>query len=104
MYAVVRRYEGTDTSRHDEMFREVGEGFLPTLAESPGFIGYYFVDAGDGVAASIGIFETQQAAEDSTRAAADYIRGQNMQDILPNPPEVFAGEVRAHKVRAGALA
>jgi hypothetical protein len=52
MYAVVRRYEGTDTSRHDEMFREVGEGFLPTLAESPGFIGYYFVDAGDGVAAS----------------------------------------------------
>jgi hypothetical protein len=101
MYAVVRRYEGTDMNRQDEMFREVGEGFLPNLSETPGFVGYFFVDAGDGVAASIGIFETREAAENSTRAAADYIREQNMQDILPNPPQVTAGEVRVHKMRTG---
>ena len=104
MFAVVRRYEGMDMNRQDEMFREVGEGFLPNLAETPGFVGYFFVDAGDGVSASIGIFETREAAEDSTRAAADYIREQNMQDILPNPPQVTAGEVRVHKMRAGVAA
>jgi hypothetical protein len=80
MSAVVRRYEGTDMNRRA------------------------FVDAGDGVTASIGIFETREAAEDSTRAAADYIREQNMQDILPNPPQVTAGEVRVHKMRAGVAA
>jgi hypothetical protein len=32
MFAVVRRYEGTDMNRQDELFREVGEGFLPNLA------------------------------------------------------------------------
>jgi hypothetical protein len=104
MYAVVRRYEGTDMNRQDEMFREVGQGFLPNLAETSGFVGYFFVDAGDGVAASIGIFETREAAEDSMRAAADYIREQNMQDILPNPPQVTAGEVRVHKLRTGVAA
>jgi hypothetical protein len=101
MYAVVRRYEGTDVGRHDEMFREVGEGFLPTLSESPGFMGYFFVDAGGGTVMSCGFFETKDAAEASTRAAADWIREQNMQDVLPNPPEVTAGEVRVHKMRAG---
>jgi hypothetical protein len=104
MFAVVRRYEGRDMDRQDELFREVGKGFLLNPAETPGFIGHFFVDAGDGVAASIGIFETRDAAEESARAAADCIREQIMQGIVPNPPQVTAGEVRVHKMRAGVAA
>ena len=104
MHAVIRRYEGTDRSRHDEMFRSVEEGFIPNLADAPGFVGYYFVDAGGGTLATIGIFETQDAAEASTQAAADYIRDQNLQDVLPKPPDVTSGEVRLQKIRVGAPA
>ena len=104
MYAVIRRYEGTDDTRHDELFREAEEGFAPSLSDTPGFLGYYFIDAGEGTVASVGIFETEEAAEASTHAAADYIRDQRMQDILPNPPHVTAGEVRVQKAKTGAPA
>lgn len=46
MYAVVRRYEGvTDPA---EAGRRVEEGFVPLLRQVPGFVAYYWVDAGVG--------------------------------------------------------
>jgi hypothetical protein len=47
MYATVRRYEGV--SDPSEVARIVNEGFLPIIREIPGFVDYYFADAGDGV-------------------------------------------------------
>ena len=44
MYAVVRRYDGvTDPA---EAGRRVKEGFIPLLREVPGFVAYYWVNAG----------------------------------------------------------
>jgi len=55
MYAAVRRYEGiTDDA---EAGRLVRESFLPQLDDIPGFIAYYWVDAGNGVMASLSVFE-----------------------------------------------
>ncbi len=49
MYAAVRRYEGvTDPG---EAGRRVAEGFVPLLKDIPGFVAYYWVDAGGGVMA-----------------------------------------------------
>ena len=94
MHATVRRYEGaTDPS---EMARLVSEGFLPIISEVPGFVAYYLVDAGDGVVVSTSVFEDQSGAEESNRRAADFIQ-QNLASMLPNPPQVTAGEVVAHK-------
>lgn len=46
MYAVVRRYDGvTDPA---EAGRRVSEGFVPLLSRVPGFVAYYWVDAGRG--------------------------------------------------------
>ena len=55
------------------------------------------VDAGDGVVATVSVFETREDAEESIRMAADWIR-QNMASLLPNPPEITAGEVAAHEL------
>jgi hypothetical protein len=45
MYVTVRRYEGV--SDPSEAARLVAEGFIPIISEMPGFVAYYWVDAGE---------------------------------------------------------
>ncbi|MEU6092693.1 hypothetical protein ABZ865_39190 [Streptomyces sp. NPDC047085] len=92
MYAVVRRYEGvTDPA---EAGRQVDEGFVPLLRQVPGFVAYYWVDAGDGVMVSTSVFEDRAGADESVRRAADFVRD-NLAALLPNAPQVTAGQVVA---------
>lgn len=92
MYATVRRYEGVTDSA--EAGRRVSEGFVPLIKEIPGFVAYYWADAGGGVMVSTGVFEDQAGAENSTERAANWVR-ENIAELLPNPPQVTAGEVVA---------
>lgn len=92
MYAVVRRYEGvTDPA---EAGRRVDEGFVSLLRQVPGFVAYYWVDAGDGVMLSTSVFEDQAGADESVKRAADFVRD-NLASLLPHPPQVTAGQVVA---------
>ncbi|MET7465568.1 hypothetical protein [Nonomuraea sp. NPDC005501] len=92
MYATVRRYEGvTDPA---EAGRRVSEGFVPIIRQVPGFVAYYWVDAGDGVMLSTSVYEDQAGAEESTRRAEQFVRD-DLASLLPNPPHVTAGEVVA---------
>ncbi len=94
MYAAVRRYEGvTDPS---EAGRLVDEGFIPIISEMPGFVAYYCVDAGDGVVVSTSVFEHKEAEEQSNWRAGDFV-AQHLAPLLPNPPQITAGELVAHK-------
>ena len=94
MYATVRRYEGvTDVS---EAGRLVEEGFIPIISEMPGFVAYYWVDAGDGVMVATSVFEHKDAEEQSTFVAGEFV-AEHLAPLLPNPPQVTAGEVLAHK-------
>ena len=96
MYATVRRYEGvTDPS---EAGRRVYEGFVPLVSQIPGFVAYYWVDAGGGVMISTSVFQDQARAEESNRRAADWVR-QNLAALLPNAPQITAGEVVAYKAK-----
>ncbi len=103
MYASIRRYEGIDESRMDEMIRSVKEGFIPRVSELAGFQGYYVVTPGKGVLATVSVFDSQTGADESARLAADYIKNEGLADTIPNPPQITAGEVTAHRVAAGAL-
>ena len=96
MYATVRRYEGV--TNPGEAARRVNEGFVPLISQIPGFVAYYWVDAGSGVMISTSVFQDQASAEKSNRRAADYVR-QNLVSVLPNPPQVTAGEVVAYKAQ-----
>ncbi len=96
MYASIRRYEGI--SSFDEVISRAEAGFLPIIKGVPGFIEYHIVDAGDGVAASISIFEDQAGAEESQRRAASWVQ-ENLAQLIPNPPQATNGEVRLHAAR-----
>ena len=96
MYATVRRYEGV--TNPTEAARRVNEGFVPLISQVPGFVAYYWVDAGSGVMISTSVFQDQASAEESNRRAADYVR-QNLVSVLPNPPQITAGEVVAYKAK-----
>ena len=94
MYASVRRYK---VSSVDEAMQRVNEGFVPLISKGPGFIAYYALDAGDGVVASISLFETQAGAEESNRMAANWVK-ENIAPLISGPAEITAGEVKVHKV------
>jgi hypothetical protein len=77
-----------------EAGRQVKEGFVPLLRDMPGFVAYYWVNAGGGVMVSTSIFQDQAGEEESTKRAADFVSA-NLASLLPNPPQVTAGEVVA---------
>jgi hypothetical protein len=92
MYAAVRRYEGvTDPG---EAGRLVGESFVPLLEHVPGFIAYYWLDVGDGVMASMSVYEDQAGADESVRIAHGWV-AENAATLLPNAPDVIEGDVVA---------
>ena len=95
MYAAVRRYEGIIDDA--EAGRLVRESFLPQLDDIPGFIAYYWVDAGDGVMASLSVFEDKEGADKSVELAHDWIV-ENGPNLFPNPPRVTEGLVVAHEL------
>ena len=92
MYGAVRRYEGiTDDA---EAGRLVGESFVPLLQRVPGFIAYYWIDAGDGVMASLSVFESQEGADKSVEIARAWVAA-HAPTLIPNPPRVTEGPVVA---------
>jgi hypothetical protein len=97
MHATVRRYEGVDKSRTDELTKRVGASLLPRLSKLPGFSGYYLIEAGEGVMRSISFFDTSAQADESTRVAATWVRDEKLETALPNPPKISGGEVIVHK-------
>jgi hypothetical protein len=103
MHAIVRRYEGVDQNRTDELTKRVGESLMPRLSKLPGFGGYYLIDGGDGVFSSISFFETSAQSDESTRIASEWVHGEKLESALPNPPKVTSGEVIARE-RNGAVA
>jgi hypothetical protein len=96
MYVAVRRYEGvTDSQKVGQL---VEEDYVPIISEMLGFVGYYCVDAGDGVMVSISVFEHKDAEEQSTYRAGEFV-AEDLGPLSPNPPQVTAGELVAYKGR-----
>jgi hypothetical protein len=97
MHATIRRYDGVDQNRTDELTRKVNESLVPKLSELPGFNGYFLVDAGNGVFSSIGLFETLEQGKDSTNVVATWIRDEKLETMIPNEPKITTGKVVAHR-------
>ncbi len=96
MHVAIRRYR-TDPASVEEVMRQVNEGFIPIIKDADGFLAYYALKAGSDEVATVSIFEDQAGAEESSRRAADWVR-QNLAALLPDPPEITAGEVQAHEL------
>jgi hypothetical protein len=96
MYAVVRRYEGVSDPK--KVAKVAEEVFVPIISEMPGFVAYYHVDAGDGVIVSTSVFEHKEAEEQSTFRAGELVQ-EHLAPLVPNPPQVTAGEVDVYKAK-----
>jgi hypothetical protein len=96
MHATIRRYEGVDAARTDEVAGKVNETLVPQLRKLPGFAGYYLIEAGNGVLSSLGLFETPEQAEESTKLVSKWITDENFGTAIPNAPTITNGHVVAH--------
>jgi hypothetical protein len=96
MHATIRRYVGVDVTRTNEVSSKVKETLVPQLRELPGFVDYYLIEADNGVLSSIGLFETSQQADESTKVVAKWITDENFATAIPNAPKITSGKVVAH--------
>ncbi len=72
MFATVRRYEGVDASRTDELTKKVNETLIPRLSKLPGF---------DGGA-------RREAGERASECAEDHLRRGNREEDERSRPGV----------------
>ncbi|HXF96002.1 MAG TPA: hypothetical protein VNI61_07845, partial [Gemmatimonadales bacterium] len=91
MHVVLRRYR----IRYGAMEltpRYARETLLPRLRQVPGFSAYYLVNAGDGLVASLGLFETAEGAATGDQLVAEWFRN-DWPAFRAVPPELTSGEV-----------
>jgi hypothetical protein len=103
MHATIRRYEGIDATRMNEIVGKVKTTLVPQLQELPGFSGYYLIEAGNGVVSSFGLFETPEQAEESKNLVTKWISDENFTTAIPNPPKITSGTVVAQSSGVPAL-
>ena len=96
MFATIRSYHGVDQTRAAELTDKVNETLMPLLKELPGFDGYYLVDAGNGLFTSLGLFETREQGQASTKLVSKWIRDEKLDRLMPNEPKITSGKVVAH--------
>lgn len=96
MYAAIRRYI-YESGSIGEMAALVDQKFLPLVSQIPGFIAYYFVDAGMNAVATVSIFESRQGAEQSVRLAGEWVQ-RNLAAYRLKTPQISSGEVKVHKL------
>ena len=97
MHATIRRYEGVDTARTEELSRKVSETLVPRLEKLEGFRGYYLVESGNGVVTSVGLFAGPAQSDEATNLAAAWVKEQKLESALPNAPRITSGKVIAQQ-------
>lgn len=96
MYVAIRRIK-VKPGVMDEATRKVENEFVPIVSSVPGFVEYYTVQVGEDVGLTISVFESQEAAEESNRRSAEWVK-QSLAPLAAGPLEIVAvGEVRVRK-------
>ena len=103
MHATIRRYEGVDTTRINEVISRVDETFIPQIRELPGFAGYFLMEADNGVLSSLSLFETSEQADESNKLVKNWISDENFSNGIPNAPKITSGKVLAQSKLVPAL-
>src|SRR5215210_4786433 len=96
MYVTVRRYADKGAII-DRLVPKVRDGFVPILRQAPGFKGYCVFASEDGHAVTASVFDDREGAMRANEQARDWVAA-NLRDLVPDPPEVLAGEAVLHDV------
>ena len=98
VFASVRVYDGVDPADQEEIARLTGEGFLPIMRASDGFVGYYLLAAGDMLAA-VSLFDSAEQASASNDAAREFVV-EKLAPLLPNAPMISEGSLSINYIAA----
>ncbi|HSS81658.1 MAG TPA: hypothetical protein VLK24_10720 [Gaiellaceae bacterium] len=104
MHATIRRYEGVDTTRMNEVVGKINETLIPQIRELSGFSGYYLIEADNGILSSVSLFESPEQTDESTKLVSKWISDENFTSVIPNAPKITTGKVVAHSDRVLAVA
>ena len=96
MHVTVRKYAGKG-ALIDRLVPPVRDGLVPLLKRAPGFKGYCAFASEDGHIVSVSVFDDGEAATRANEQARGWVAS-NLGDLLPNLPEVLAGEALLHEV------
>jgi hypothetical protein len=91
MYAAIRQYEMGAGSLAD-FIGYVQDELGDTMGALPGFVSYYVIATGEDEIVSVTIFEDEQGALRSSRAAADFVRDR-LAPFQVNLTSTVSGEV-----------
>ena len=91
MYVTLRRYPEVGARMYEIIARRVEEGLVPTLKAQPGFRCYCAFVSEDGDGVSVTVFDERGQAARANEQVRGWGRA-NLRDLLPDRPEVFAGE------------
>ena len=94
MHVAVRRYRRVEGDR-DLLTEKIRSGFVPLISEIDGFVDYYCFYADDGSLISVSVYRDRRGAEESVRAASQFV-AEHIAQHLPEKPEVLSGDVFAH--------
>jgi hypothetical protein len=92
MHVAIRRYQLAESVSVDEAAQRVKDEFIPIIKDAPGFLAYYWLDSGGGTATVVSVFEDRERGEEAHSRAVDWTK-ESMASMVPNPPEIIAGEV-----------
>ncbi|MBD0275826.1 MAG: hypothetical protein ICV73_28345 [Acetobacteraceae bacterium] len=96
MYVVIRKTKLGGPP--EEAIRRTRDHILPLLQGRPGFRGYCALVTEQGDAAlSVSVFDDKDMAMDAHGRVRQWVEG-NMRDLMPEEPEVVAGETVFHEV------
>jgi hypothetical protein len=93
VYAAIRRYSLQSGATVGEVVAKVQAGFIPLIEKAPGFVSYQVLDNGAGEITSITVFRDKAGADESTRRAAEWVKG-NLASMFGGAPQVTAGEIK----------
>ena len=96
MYVTIRKY-ASKGGLMDRLAPPVRDGLVPLLKRAPGFKGYCAFASEDGHAVSVSVLDDREAAARANEQVRGWVAS-NLGDLLPNLPEVLAGEALLHEV------
>ena len=100
MYLTLRRYAEIGARMYEVVFRKVEAGLVPMLKARPGFRLYCALLNEEGEGVSVTAFDEREQAIRANEQVFAWVEA-NLRDLLPDAPEVVAGECGLAEVAPG---
>lgn len=91
MYVTLRRYAEVGVRMYGMIARKVEDGLVPALKGQPGFRCYCAFVSEDGDGVPVTAFDDRERAVLADGQVRAWVRD-NLRDLVPDPPEVSAGQ------------